>query len=49
MDLCEQCAEAGFKNLRERILDAGKDRDIVERRLMKELDMLYMTLVEADI
>lgn len=49
IDLCEQCAEAGFKELRKRILDAGKDREIFERRLMKELDMLYSTLVEADI
>ena len=49
LDFCEQCAEAGFKNLRERILDAGKDREILERRMMKELDMLYTTYVEADI
>ena len=49
LDLCEQCAEAGFREIRKRILDAGKDRDILERRMMKELDMLYTTLVEADI
>lgn len=49
LDLCEQCAETGFKELRKRIIDAGKDRDIFERRMMKELDMLYTTLVEADI
>lgn len=49
LDLCEQCAEAGFRDLRKRILDAGKDRDLLERRLMKELDILYTTIVEADI
>lgn len=49
LDLCEQCAEAGFKALRKRILDAGKDREIIERRMMKELDLLYTTNVEADI
>ena len=49
LDLCEQCAEAGFRDLRQRIIDAEKDRDIFERRLMKEMDLLYTTLVEADI
>lgn len=49
LDLCEQCAESGFRELRNRVIDAGKDRDILERRMMKELDMLYTTLVEADI
>ena len=49
LDLCEQCAESGFKDLRKRIIDAGKDREILERRMMKELDLLYTTNVEADI
>lgn len=49
IDLCEQCAESGFKELRNRIIEAGKDRDILERRMMKELDMLYTSYVEADI
>lgn len=47
--LCEQCAESGFKDLRKRIIDAGKDREILERRMMKELDLLYTTNVDADI
>lgn len=49
LDLCEQCAESGFKDLKKRIIDAGKDREILERRMMKELDLLYTTNVEADI
>ncbi len=49
IDLCEQCAETGFHELRKRVLDAGKDRDILERRMMKELDMLYTTNVEDDL
>ena len=49
LDLCEQCAEAGFKELRKRFLDADKDREIIERRMMKELDMLYTSQIEADI
>lgn len=49
LDLCEQCAESGFKDLRKRIIDAGKDREILERRMMKELGLLYTTNVEADI
>lgn len=49
IDLCEQCAEAGFRDLRRRIIESGKDREILERRMMKELDFLYTTLVEDDI
>lgn len=48
IDLCEECAEAGFAELRKKITDADKDRDILERRLLKELDMLYAANVEAE-
>lgn len=49
LDLCEQCAEAGFKKMRNKFLDANKDREILERRMMKELDLLYTSQVEDDI
>ena len=46
IDLCEQCAEAGFKELHKKIMDAENDRDILERRMLKELDMIYAMNVE---
>ena len=46
IDLCEECAEAGFRELTKKILEAGNDRDILERRLLKELDMVYSVNVE---
>lgn len=48
-ELCEQYAEAGYSVLQKRFNDAGCDEELFERRLMKELEMLYMKNVEADI
>ncbi len=49
LDLCEQCAEKGYEELRQRVLDSQMDRELLERRMLKELDLLYMNLVEGDI
>lgn len=49
LDLCEQCAEKGFAELRKRVLDSNGDRELMERRLMKELDLWYTSHVENDI
>lgn len=46
---CEQCAEAGFAILQKKINDANGDEDILEARLLKELDLLYTKVVENDI
>lgn len=49
LDLCERCAEKGYEELRRRVLDSQMDRELLERRMIKELDLLYMNLVEGDI
>lgn len=40
-DLCEQCAEGGYTVLQKKYNDAGCDEELLERRLIKELEMLY--------
>lgn len=47
--LCEKCADQGFSELIKRINDANWDEDILQNRLIMELDTLYATLVDADI
>ena len=48
-DFCEQCAEAGYQVLLKKYNDAGCDEELLERRMMKELEMLYTKNVENDI
>lgn len=48
-DLCEQCAETGYQVLQKKYNDADCDADLFERRLIKELELLYMKNVESDI
>ena len=48
-DLCEQCAETGYQVLMKKYNDADCDSDLFERRLIKELELLYMKNVENDI
>ena len=48
-DLCEQCAETGYQLLLKKYNDADCDSDLMERRIIKELEMLYIKNVEADI
>lgn len=48
-ELCEQCAESGYLVLQKKYNDAGCDEELFERRLMRELEMLYLRNVSADI
>jgi len=48
-DLCEQCAETGYQLLQKKYNDADCDSNLLERRLLKELELLFMKNVEADI
>lgn len=49
MDHLEQCAESGFRILEKKLEDASEDNNLLERRMLKELDLLYTALVENDI
>lgn len=49
MDYFEQCAEKGFQIIEEKASDAGYDNTLLERRVLKELDLLYIKIVENDI
>ena len=42
ISLCEECAESGFGELQALIEASEGDRDILERRLIKELDARYL-------
>lgn len=48
-DLCEQCAESGYNILLKKYSDAGCDEELFERRLIKDLELLYAKNVGADI
>lgn len=48
-DLCEQCAEAGYQKLLKKYSDANCDTILLERRLIKELELLYAKNVLGDI
>lgn len=47
LDLCEKCAESGFRELKKKINEARSDRELLERRFMKELDLWYMQYIES--
>ena len=49
VDLCEQCAESGYQLLLKKYNDADCDPDLMERRMIKELELLFIKNVEADI
>ena len=49
IDLCEESAESGYQILLKKYNDAGCDLNLFERRLIKELELLYMKNVENDI
>ncbi|MGI6721775.1 MAG: hypothetical protein ACOX4I_04330 [Anaerovoracaceae bacterium] len=49
MDYIEKCAENGFSVLEEKIEKADGDNDLIERRMLKNLDFLYTNNVENDI
>ena len=48
IDYAEQCSEAGFKKLRQMVLEADGDNGILQDRLMVELDRLYRQNVEME-
>jgi len=48
-DLCEQCAETGYQMLQKKYNEANCDITIFERRLIKELELLYTKNVLGDI
>lgn len=48
-DLCEQCAETGYQILQKKYNDANCDSTLFERRLIKELELLYAKNVIGDI
>lgn len=48
MDICEQCAETGYQLLVKKYNDANCDTDLLERRMLKELEMLYAKNVATD-
>lgn len=47
-DLCEQCAERGYQLLLKKYNDAGCDKEVFERMLIKELELLYTQNIESD-
>ena len=49
MEYVEQCAENGFRIIEKKLEECGDDNNLLERRMLKELDLLYTTLVENDI
>lgn len=48
-DYCEQCAESGIAKLQKMYNDAECDEELLERRMLTELDKMYSALVESDI
>lgn len=45
----ERCAEAGFQAVEKKLQDADWDNEVLERKMMKTLEMLYLNYVEDDI
>ncbi len=48
-DEAERCAESGFLILKEKIDAAGGDEDLLEKRLIAELKLLYAKNVETNL
>ena len=49
VELCEQCAESGLEILKQQYEKADGDSDLLERRMLKNLDLLYTQMIESDI
>ncbi len=49
IDFAEKAAEKGFRVLSEKISEAEDDRKLLERKLLMELDSLYLQNIENDI
>lgn len=48
-DEAERCAEAGFIKLKEIIESAGGDTELLEKRILAQLNMLYQKNVAANL
>lgn len=49
IDLCERCAVSGFKELRKRIIASNGDEELLEKRLIKEMDSWYLNFVKSNL
>lgn len=49
MNYVEKCAEGGFGVIEKKLEDANGDNELLERKMLKELDLLYTVNVENDI
>lgn len=49
IEYCEKCAESGYRKLYQKINDFGRDNEIVQKKMLKELDSMYLSIVESDI
>lgn len=49
LDLCEFCADSGFQILQQKVNDAGCDNDLLERRLIQQMNLLYTQKIEDDL
>ncbi len=47
-DEAERCAESGFKKLRDIINSAGGDQELLEKRVLQDLQFLYEKNVAAN-
>lgn len=48
-DYCEKCAERGIYELRRLYTEADCDEELLERRMMAELDRIYKSTVLAEV
>lgn len=48
-DEAERCAEAGFKELKQFIEDAGGDKELLEKRAFSQLNLLYQKNVATNL
>ncbi len=49
LDLCEECAESGFNELKKKKEAADYDAEAMESTLLQELDYLYAANVEGNL
>ena len=49
VELCEQYAETGYLVLQKKYNDANCDEELLEKRMLKELELLYNKNIATDI
>jgi hypothetical protein len=47
IDLCEECAESGFRRLQKHVEDVNSDWDLLERRMLNSMKLAYLKNVKA--